>query len=590
MTKNKKNLGIVIIILVLAGFYLASKTDFFSVFIPDVGQPSGTDGLVNPVYYGEVTQNPSFECSSTQEVVFRSTFDYSGSSFPSSGDEIAVDTGGSELTRYEYKRYATAIQDVPCDDPQYGTVLVRDFGTLKLLKRSRYAGYFIGHDTSSGGCYAKGFGSGGTIETSKDVLGANYEVIEGITYLDKKYSCSNGDVLLYSCNDQRFEMTQDCPSNQQCQYYSSWEDLGAAVKCGDVNDKYIPNKKLCVGNILYSTNSEGNGITSVTCGQSCNPITLSCVDCSDGEKRCAQNPSTTTDIEICTNGAWVEWTSSGATCTGADECVDGECIYIFKTGDKRCYGKQPQVYSSSNSWVDDGDSCDLSCTQISQTEVECQKECELGHICVAGLLQECLDTDRDNELTNIGTCVSGSCEDNSHCKPSRELGTEYCSEGVIKRVVSSGNEFDLNGGVELITTEESCTVSNETPAIYCGDGICDSGEICSTCEADCGTCLPDIYCGDGICNGEETCSDCSQDCGECAAETYCGDETCNGDETCATCEADCGTCDTTTNGDGTTTDPDDTTPSEPKKKSSWTIIIAILVIIGVLYFIFWRKR
>lgn len=58
------------------------------------------------------------------------------------------------------------------------------------------------------------------------------------------------------------------------------------------------------------------------------------------------------------------------------------------------------------------------------------------------------------------------------------------------------------------------------PTAYCGDGICNSGEICSSCPADCGSCPlpppPTAYCGDGICNSGELCSSCPADCGSCS--------------------------------------------------------------------------
>jgi len=44
----------------------------------------------------------------------------------------------------------------------------------------------------------------------------------------------------------------------------------------------------------------------------------------------------------------------------------------------------------------------------------------------------------------------------------------------------------------------------------CGDGNCDSGEDCETCEADCGAC-----CGNGVCDYDETCDTCEADCGQC---------------------------------------------------------------------------
>ncbi len=93
----------------------------------------------------------------------------------------------------------------------------------------------------------------------------------------------------------------------------------------------------------------------------------------------------------------------------------------------------------------------------------------------------------------------------------------------------------------------------------CGDGTCDAGETCSSCEADCGTCGggggdPDPNscqesnaCGGqapGGCWCDSLCTqygDCCSD-GPCTAGPSCGDGTCNGDETCDSCAADCGQC------------------------------------------------
>ncbi|HJZ85215.1 MAG TPA: hypothetical protein VKN99_08610 [Polyangia bacterium] len=48
---------------------------------------------------------------------------------------------------------------------------------------------------------------------------------------------------------------------------------------------------------------------------------------------------------------------------------------------------------------------------------------------------------------------------------------------------------------------------------FCGDGLCNGSETCSTCPTDCRDCPP--FCGDGLCNGTETCATCSTDCGRC---------------------------------------------------------------------------
>ncbi len=51
---------------------------------------------------------------------------------------------------------------------------------------------------------------------------------------------------------------------------------------------------------------------------------------------------------------------------------------------------------------------------------------------------------------------------------------------------------------------------------WCGNGSCDSGEDCASCEIDCGICP---FCGDGTCDFDEDCSICDIDCGSCEGDT-----------------------------------------------------------------------
>lgn len=73
----------------------------------------------------------------------------------------------------------------------------------------------------------------------------------------------------------------------------------------------------------------------------------------------------------------------------------------------------------------------------------------------------------------------------------------------------------------------------------CGDGKCEGGETCSSCEKDCGKCSSS-GCGDGKCDTNETCTSCQKDCGPCPAG--CGDGKCDNTENCQNCEKDCGKC------------------------------------------------
>lgn len=108
----------------------------------------------------------------------------------------------------------------------------------------------------------------------------------------------------------------------------------------------------------------------------------------------------------------------------------------------------------------------------------------------------------------------------------------------------SGPATTGNGGSGATGGSGPTTGSSGGPS--CGDGACNGGETCQTCEADCGAC-----CGNGTCDGGEMCDTCPADCGMCGP--MCGDGACNGAETCETCASDCGACDTCKgSGDATT--------------------------------------
>jgi hypothetical protein len=98
------------------------------------------------------------------------------------------------------------------------------------------------------------------------------------------------------------------------------------------------------------------------------------------------------------------------------------------------------------------------------------------------------------------------------------------------------------------SASRSVNVTVAPPSLACPNSVCDLGESCSTCPADCGECPPGNSCGNGNCQGQEgeNCQTCPADCGSCEVlvtpTPTCPDGQCKGDETCTTCEADCGAC------------------------------------------------
>jgi len=177
-----------------------------------------------------------------------------------------------------------------------------------------------------------------------------------------------------------------------------------------------------------------------------------------------------------------------------------------------------------------------------------------------------LDNECDDGVYCNGaeTCVDGACQDGTPPDCSDDglfcNGSEVCDEA---------NQGECGHTGDPCTAPTVCnedTDQCELPS--CGNTICDAGEDCNSCPADCisGTaggndptdcfkdkvdgvchpkkdgpkcpdCVSSWCCGDGVCEGEENNGNCALDCG---ATSFCPDGTCNGDENSCSCPGDCG--------------------------------------------------
>ena len=210
-------------------------------------------------------------------------------------------------------------------------------------------------------------------------------------------------------------------------------------------------------------------------------------------------------------------------------------------------------------------------------------------------------TNADCDVCSGSTCQNGecaitstplTCDDNNACTVDTCDATfGGCVHTPIDRCCQTNDDcasFVTGNTCSTATCDISTNTCKTVPTFNCcGNGICESGENCSTCSEDCiaGTSTKTAVCGNGICEASngENCHTCALDCAgrtggkpssrfccggdstdaigcsddrcnthpfQCTTEATptesesfcCGDGTCNGDENESNCSLDCIQC------------------------------------------------
>lgn len=160
-----------------------------------------------------------------------------------------------------------------------------------------------------------------------------------------------------------------------------------------------------------------------------------------------------------------------------------------------------------------------------------------------------LDGEDGQFLTDIGrlqTNFTDSDLESGNTYSYQHKAHASVESNIVEVVIEDDGTCLIAGGssvppVSTNTPPPGTSTSTPAPGATCGDGVCVSGESCSSCSADCGTCSS--TCGDGSCGFGESASNCADDCGSPGAR--CGDSVCDSHESCSSCSNDCGTCGST---------------------------------------------
>lgn len=291
------------------------------------------------------------------------------------------------------------------------------------------------------------------------------------------------------------------PCSQSCKVL----ECGASpcgVHCGSCG-----TGEFCTAGSCCTPSCQGKACGNDGCGGDCG-------GCLGGEScqgnQCYPCPRNCANAECGDDGC-------GGLCGHCEEnhlCQQGRCTYIPHCGDGHCDPDE----DCATCPPDCGDCCgnDMCEPHLSENCYLCPVDCPCG----CG--EEC----------GFGTCLFTACND-------RQCGDDGCGGSCG----SCGDHYD-------------CVEGNCVYVPWCGDGVCDPEENCSSCPVDCkcpcGQTCVESACVFTACNNKQCGPDgCGGTCGSCPPQHVClADQTCLcipdcvgrecGDDGCGN---ECGTCD-----------------------------------------------
>jgi hypothetical protein len=341
----------------------------------------------------------------------------------------------------------------------------------------------------------------------------DYDSDSCLEWGDSSY-CGTGRICCNSaCMTPTCVTGNDCDDGSGCTVDSC---VGAATCDAGCQHQQITSCANSDGCCPSGCSAANDNDCSTGCGNGICEITESCESCSQD---CACGPG-----QMCCSGQCkAPACSSDSECGDANSCTLDSCVGAG-TCDARC--EHGQVTSCLN---DDG-CCPGSCNALNDND--CSVQCGNG-LCEPG--ESCQSCSRDcgcsgGTLCCNGVCVEPACVSDSQCDDSKDCTLDRClnSNTCLARCETQAITQCANGDG---CCPDSCDANNDNDCVAkCGNGLCEPGESCESCQQDCG-CSSGTVCRSGLCV-EPACS----------SDTDCDDEdacTLDGCIMPGTCEAEC---------------------------------------------------